>query len=147
MSEMTVRVKVDLPPEFAIAGPYAELVQEGLSFMGRVQRDGDRRWIFEGTGKDRENFGNLCAAGVRRCQQMQEAAFLSPAPRSSGDVILELTDRVAALSELVGVNHRARRAAEKALARIWKRAGESDAQIKNGLAELSGTAMNTGDAP
>jgi hypothetical protein len=136
MAEMTLKVQVDLPPEFAVAGPYAELVQAGLGFLRRV-RWADDRWVFDGSAKDWETFGNLCAAGVGRCREMEASLPMAPAPRSSGDVILELTHRVAALSELVGVNHRARRAAEKALADVWKLAGASVADLDKRLAEKS----------
>lgn len=145
MAEMTLKVQVDLPPEFAVAGPYAELVQAGLSFLGRVQWDGDR-WVFEGSAKDWETFGNLCAAGVRRCREMEDALPLAAAPQSSGDRILALTKEVADLTEMMVAHHNARRTAEKALEEITRIAETSLAAIDAQLDAMSTSITSRRDA-
>ena len=140
MSEMTVRVKVSMPPEFNLAQPYAELLDAATAAVGALGFGPDSV-TYDGPPAPAYDLLHTVAAAQRRCQAMLDAP-LSAAPASSGDVILELTDRVAALSEEVTRHYRARRRAEKWLAEIWRAVGASTADIDKRLAAMA--AVETG---
>lgn len=132
--EMTFNV--ELTPAHGLVAPHFDLLGTAQRVLDCLEHDGEQ-WIFRGSDTEVGALVRAMAASYVGCREFLETSLATPAPQSSVDVILELTHRMAALSELVAVNHRARRVAEKALAEVWKLAGASVADIDKAIAAKS----------
>lgn len=142
MTEMTLRVKVDLPTAFDLVGPYADLVAASCGVLGGMEYF-DGEWVYQGADEDIEALGDVTTKAAARCREMEAFRPLAVAPESSGDKILELTMEVTRLTELVLKNAKARKVAERALARITRISAEHVFDI-DAHREAVASSMSTG---
>ena len=145
MTELTMRLRVDLPPAFDLVRPYADLVAASQTVLDDLIYFDDK-FHFCGPDEKVEALRTAVTDALQLCCEMDASLPLASAPQSSGDMILRLTGQVAELSEMMVAHHNARRTAEKALAEITRIAEQTLADIDGQLDAMSASVTSRRNA-